>query len=157
LIDSDRGGKITYHGPGQFIFYLLLDLRRLGLGVRDLIHLMERSVVEFLHEHKIASMIKAGAPGVYIAESKVASIGIRIVKGCSYHGLSVNVDMDLTPFNFINPCGYADLSVTQFKDIGIPIGTEEVWPQLIEHLTRQLCYQNVILGEETIPLLEVHV
>ena len=143
LIDSDRGGQITYHGPGQLVVYLLLDLRRLGLGVRKLVALMEQTAIDFLREHKIDANVKEGAPGVYVSEAKVAAIGIRVRKGCSYHGFSLNVDMDLAPFEFINPCGYADLKVTQLKDLGISVGVGQVRQQLIECLARTFRYRDV--------------
>jgi lipoyl(octanoyl) transferase len=143
LIDSDRGGQITYHGPGQLVFYPLLDLRRLGLGVRDFVTLIEETVIDFLCQHEILGNVKEGAPGVYVFGAKVAAIGIRVQKGCTYHGFSVNVDMDLTPFGSIDPCGYADLRITQLKDVGISGGIDQVWRQLIERLTKRLCYKDV--------------
>ncbi len=118
VVKVDRGGQVTYHGPGQLVVYLLLDLRRLGLGVRDLVTLMEQALVELLAGYGIDSYPKADAPGVYVqtglaAESKIASLGLRIRRGCSFHGLALNVDMDLSPFLRINPCGYAGLTMTQ--------------------------------------------
>jgi len=112
VIQADRGGQVTYHGPGQWLVYLMLDLRRRQLGVRDLVSLIERSVVQLLQEYAISAAAKPQAPGVYVAGEKIASLGLRVRRGCSYHGLALNVDMDLEPFGRINPCGYEDLRVT---------------------------------------------
>ena len=108
----DRGGQVTYHGPGQWVLYLMVDLRRQQLGVRDLVNLIERSVVQLLQEYAIFAAAKPDAPGVYVGGEKIASLGLRIRRGCSYHGLALNVDMDLEPFGRINPCGYKGLQVT---------------------------------------------
>ena len=105
LVDSDRGGQITYHGPGQLVAYLLLDLRRCGLGVKGLVARLEQVIVQLLANHELNGHIRSGAPGVYINGKKIAALGLRIRNGCTYHGLSLNVDMDLSPFNFIDPCG----------------------------------------------------
>ena len=112
VIQVDRGGQVTYHGPGQWVLYLMVDLRRQQLGVRDLVNLIERSVVQLLQEYAISAVNKPEAPGVYVAGEKIASLGLRVRRGCSYHGLALNVDMDLEPFERINPCGYAGLHVT---------------------------------------------
>lgn len=112
VIQVDRGGQVTYHGPGQWVLYLMVDMRRLQLGVRDLVNLIERSLVQLLAEYYITAAAKPGAPGVYVAGEKIASLGLRVRRGCSYHGLALNVDMDLEPFSRINPCGYAGLHVT---------------------------------------------
>jgi len=112
VIQVDRGGQVTYHGPGQWVLYLMVDLRRLQLGVRDLVNVIERSVVQLLQEYAISAASKPDAPGVYVAGEKIASLGLRVRRGCSYHGLALNVDMDLEPFERINPCGYAGLHVT---------------------------------------------
>ena len=112
VIQVDRGGQVTYHGPGQWVLYLLLDLRRHHLGVRDLVDLIERSVQQLLQRYGISAAAQPGAPGVYVAGDKIASLGLRVRRGCSYHGLSLNVDMDLEPFQRINPCGFRDLQVT---------------------------------------------
>ncbi len=112
VIQVDRGGQVTYHGPGQWVLYLMVDLRRQQLGVRDLVNLIERSVVQLLKEYAISAATKPDAPGVYVAGEKIASLGLRIRRGCSYHGLALNVDMDLEPFGRINPCGYEGLQVT---------------------------------------------
>lgn len=116
VIKTDRGGQVTYHGPGQLVVYPLLDLRRLGLGVRDLVTLLEQTVVEFLHQWGIDSAARPDAPGVYVAGKKIASLGLRVRRGCCFHGLSLNVNMDLAPFLRINPCGYNGLQMTQLAD-----------------------------------------
>ncbi len=112
VIQVDRGGQVTYHGPGQWVLYLMVDLRRQQLGVRDLVNLIERSVVQLLQEYAISAVNKPEAPGVYVAGEKIAALGLRVRRGCSYHGLALNVDMDLEPFGRINPCGYEGLHVT---------------------------------------------
>ncbi|MEZ5573395.1 MAG: lipoyl(octanoyl) transferase LipB [Halioglobus sp.] len=117
VIQVDRGGQVTYHGPGQWVLYLLVDLRRRQLGVRDLVSLIERSVVHLLAEFGIFAIADSNAPGVYVDGEKVASLGLRVRRGCSYHGLALNVDMDLQPFERINPCGYAGLQVTSMAKI----------------------------------------
>jgi lipoyl(octanoyl) transferase len=112
IIRADRGGQVTYHGPGQWVLYLMVDMRRRPMGVRDLVNLIERSVLQLLEEYEIFAGLKSGAPGVYVADEKIASLGLRVRRGCSYHGLALNVDMDLEPFGRINPCGYEGLQVT---------------------------------------------
>jgi lipoyl(octanoyl) transferase len=121
VINVDRGGQVTYHGPGQVVIYCLLDVRRLGLSVRGLVTAIEQSVIELLAEHGIAAQTRPDAPGVYVDDAKIASLGLRIRQGRSYHGLSLNVDMDLEPFSRINPCGYPGLRVTQLRDLGIAL------------------------------------
>ncbi|MBN7798542.1 lipoyl(octanoyl) transferase LipB [Parahaliea mediterranea] len=112
VVQVDRGGQVTYHGPGQWVLYPLVDIRRLGIGVRALVDVIERGIVRLLADYGIAAAPKAEAPGVYVGADKIASLGLRVRRGCSYHGLSLNVDMDLEPFNRINPCGYAGLQIT---------------------------------------------
>ena len=112
VVQVDRGGQVTYHGPGQCVVYLLVNMRRLGLGVRDLVSTIEQAILALLSEYAIEAAAKAGAPGVYVAGEKIASLGLRVRRGCSYHGLALNVDMDLEPFQRINPCGYEGLRVT---------------------------------------------
>jgi lipoyl(octanoyl) transferase len=113
VILSDRGGQVTYHGPGQWVVYPLLDLRRLGLGIRSLVNALEQAVIDLLAGYGIKAHARREAPGVYVAGAKIAALGLRVRRGCCYHGLALNVDMDLAPFAGINPCGYADLAVTQ--------------------------------------------
>ena len=117
VIPIDRGGQITYHGPGQVVAYLMLDLRRRSLKVRELVTGIEQAVINLLATYEIGAQRSAGAPGVYVGAAKIAALGLRIKNGCSYHGVSVNVDMDLTPYAAINPCGYAGLAVTQLRDL----------------------------------------
>ena len=115
VIQVDRGGQVTYHGPGQWVIYLMVDLRRQKMGVRDLVDLIEQSIVRLLAEHGITAAARADAPGVYVDGAKIAALGLRVRRGCSYHGLSLNVDMDLEPFQRINPCGYEGLRVTSMS------------------------------------------
>ena len=144
VVQSDRGGQITYHGPGQLIVYLLLDIKRLKVGVRQLVDLIEQSLIGLLSEYSIPSCSRADAPGVYLGASgegaKIAALGLRIRKGCSYHGLSLNVDMDLSPFNQINPCGMVNLDVTDMKAQGVDASLTEVADQLLTQITRELGY-----------------
>ncbi|MEE8464459.1 MAG: lipoyl(octanoyl) transferase LipB, partial [Gammaproteobacteria bacterium] len=126
VINIDRGGQVTYHGPGQLVVYPMIDLRRQGLGVRELVSALEQSVIDLAANHGIDAQARADAPGVYVAGRKLASLGLRIRRGCSYHGLAFNIDMDLEPFSRINPCGFEDLEVTQLKDLGGPADLERV-------------------------------
>ena len=119
VVRTDRGGQITYHGPGQAVIYLLLDLRRRGLSVRPLVRLMEQAVIDWLGGHGITAEGRADAPGVYVKGAKIAALGLRIRNGCSYHGLAFNACMDLAPFHAIDPCGFPGLGVTQARDLGI--------------------------------------
>ncbi len=134
----DRGGQITYHGPGQAIVYLLLDLSRRDLKVRQLVQLAEQAAIDLLADFNIGAQRVVGAPGVYVAGAKIAALGLRIRKGCCYHGISLNVDMDLAPFSAIDPCGFPGLRVTQARDLGITAGTAEIGERLaakvIQHL-----------------------
>lgn len=135
VLKTDRGGQVTYHGPGQLVCYLLLDIRRLGIGVRDLVTAIEESVIQLLARHNVEASSKPDAPGVYVEGKKVAALGLRIRKGRSYHGLSLNVDMDLAPFSNIDPCGYPGLEVTDTHRLGIKAGITE----LSQELTNILC------------------
>jgi lipoyl(octanoyl) transferase len=119
VVKIDRGGQITYHGPGQVVAYLLLDLRRWKINVRQLVRLMEQAVINILASCNIEARGREEAPGVYVGDAKIAALGLKIKHGCCYHGLSFNIDMDLTPYDFINPCGYKGLRVTQLKDFGV--------------------------------------
>lgn len=138
VVQSDRGGQITYHGPGQLVIYLLIDIRRLRLGVRQLVDLIESSLMSLLSDYGVESHARKDAPGVYIGPSKIAALGLRVRKGCSYHGLSLNVDMDLEPFSQINPCGMAGLGVTQLKTLGICSDIEQIGEQLVAKLIDRL-------------------
>lgn len=119
IIPIDRGGQVTYHGPGQAVVYVLVDLKRRGYGVKELVHRMEQAVMDMLAESGVQAERKPGAPGVYVGGAKIAALGLRIKQGRSYHGLALNVDMDLSPFALINPCGYPGMAVTQMRDLGI--------------------------------------
>jgi lipoyl(octanoyl) transferase len=134
VIRTDRGGQITYHGPGQIIAYLLLDMRRLKLGVRELVRKMEGAVIDLLSEYDVRAEGRVDAPGVYVDGAKIAALGLKIKNGCCYHGLALNVEMDLMPFEAINPCGYAGLSVTQTRNLGINDGLEPLSVKLCEKL-----------------------
>jgi lipoyl(octanoyl) transferase len=141
VIQVDRGGQVTYHGPGQLVAYLMLDLRRLGLGVRDLVTAMEQSLVDVLATYGIEAAPKADAPGVYVQGDKIASLGLRVSRGCSFHGLALNVDMDMSPFWRINPCGYAGLKMVQLKDLLVePAPLDEVAERLEGALRARLGY-----------------
>jgi lipoyl(octanoyl) transferase len=138
VIRTDRGGQITYHGPGQIVAYLLLDMRRLGLSVRSLVRRMEQAVIDLLAGYGVAARGSAEAPGVYVAGAKIAALGLRVKNGCCYHGLALNFDMDLTPFHAINPCGHPGLAVTQMRDLGAGGEVDLVATKLVEHLLRVL-------------------
>lgn len=138
VIKTDRGGQITHHGPGQLIAYLLLDMRRLKLGVRPLVRKMEHAVIDLLRNYGIEAQGQTDAPGVYVSGAKIAALGLRVKNGCCYHGLALNVDMDLTPFHAINPCGYPGLQVTQLRDLGIMDSLEMVGEKLAQTLLQQL-------------------
>jgi lipoyl(octanoyl) transferase len=134
LVPIDRGGQITYHGPGQAVAYVLVDLRRRGYGIRELVNRMEQAVIDLLAAHGVAAARLAGAPGVYVDGAKIAALGLRVKHGCTYHGLAFNVDMDLAPFAAINPCGYPGMAVTQCRDLGVKLSL----PQAERALTRAL-------------------
>ena len=134
VIPIDRGGQITYHGPGQIVAYVLVDLRRRGYGIRELVTRMEQAVIDLLAVHGVTAARQPGAPGVYVDGAKIAALGLRVKRGCTYHGLALNVDMDLRPFAAINPCGYAGMRVTQCRDLGV----RESVPALERALTNSL-------------------
>ena len=138
IVKIDRGGQVTYHGPGQVVIYLLLDLARLKIKVRELVTAIEQAVIDLLAKYGVTAERRDGAPGVYVGEAKIAALGLRIRNGCSYHGVSLNVDMDLSPFAAINPCGYAGLKVIQTTDFNIPLTAHEAGEQLSQHLLQQL-------------------
>ena len=148
VVKSDRGGQVTYHGPGQLVAYLLLDVRRLGFGVRELVSRMERCLIDLLASYGVTAAAKPDAPGVYVDGAKIASLGLRIRNGCSFHGLALNVDMDLEPFRRINPCGYAGLAMTQLRDHAGPIEFADVSVQLRAQLVKHLAYaeQTTLTG-----------
>ena len=138
VIKIDRGGQITYHGPGQIVAYLLIDLKRRGYGVRELVSGMEQAVIEVLADCGVTAQARKDAPGVYVDGRKIAALGLRIKHGCSYHGLAFNVDMDLSPFAAIDPCGYAGLEVTQTRDMGVSENTETLADRLVRKLADEL-------------------
>lgn len=137
LVSSDRGGQVTYHGPGQLVAYVLLDLRRRRLGPRNLVDLIENSITAVLASYGIEAAGRPGAPGVYVGDAKIAALGLRIRNGCSYHGLSFNVDMDLEPFSRINPCGYSGLAVTRLRDL-VPSPPEDLLKEAEDRLLGEL-------------------
>ena len=138
VINIDRGGQVTYHGPGQLVVYPLIDLKRIRLGVRGLVTVLEQSIIETLAGYDISAIARADAPGVYVADTKVASIGLRVKRNCSYHGLAFNVNMDLSPFQRINPCGFKGLEVTQLSALGgpdkLPVVRDDLALRLFENL-----------------------
>ncbi|MGR8941930.1 MAG: lipoyl(octanoyl) transferase LipB [Gammaproteobacteria bacterium] len=138
VVQTDRGGQVTYHGPGQLVVYPLLNLKRRELGVRPLVTLLEQTMIETLAAFGIAAVARPEAPGVYVNGKKIGSIGIRIKNNCCYHGLSLNNAMDLTPFKYINPCGYAGLEVTQLADLGVSVRDEELAGLVLKKLTEKL-------------------
>nr|WP_276606623.1 lipoyl(octanoyl) transferase LipB [Haliea sp. SAOS-164] len=140
VIQVDRGGQVTYHGPGQWVIYLLVDLKRRGLGIRALVDIIERSIVALLTEYGIDAAARPDAPGVYVAGDKIASLGLRVRRGCTYHGLSLNVDMDLEPFQRINPCGYEGLQVTSMAKLlpDTPLDMNTIGQRLLALLAEHL-------------------
>ncbi|MGH8618788.1 MAG: lipoyl(octanoyl) transferase LipB [Burkholderiales bacterium] len=138
VVRSDRGGQVTYHGPGQVVLYLLVDLRRRALSVRTLVRRMENAVIDSLAEYGITARGRPEAPGVYVGDAKIAALGLRVRNGCAYHGLALNVDMDLAPFAAIDPCGYPGLAVTQTRDLGVRDTPELLGAKLAQQMTRQL-------------------
>ena len=137
VLHVDRGGQVTYHGPGQIVVYPLLELRRLGIGVRDYVCRIEQAIIDTLEEWNIVAERMEGAPGVYVGGAKIAALGIRVRRGCTFHGLAFNVSLDMEPFHRINPCGYAGMAVTSVLDLGGPSGIDAVKPVLLSHLARQ--------------------
>ncbi len=148
VVQVDRGGQVTYHGPGQIVAYALLDLRRLGWGPRQLVTALEQGVIALLSEFGITAAGRRDAPGVYVDGAKVAALGLRVRRGCCYHGLSLNVAMDLEPFSRINPCGYPGLKVTQLRDLAEPGERLELGRRLVDKLAERLSLQAVWADEE---------
>lgn len=138
VVNADRGGQITYHAPGQLVVYTLIDIKRRGLGVRQLVTVIEQAMIVALAQYGLQAAARAEAPGVYIQDKKIGSVGLRIKKGCSYHGLSLNNNMDLTPFSYINPCGYQGLQVTQLADLGVNIKTNELAIPVVKSIINTL-------------------
>ncbi len=147
VVQTDRGGQVTYHGPGQLMVYCLIDVRRKKMTIRQLVSSLEQTVIDFLAAHQISAYAKKEAPGIYIDKSKICSIGLRIRRGCSYHGIAFNIDMDLTPFARINPCGFAQLSMTQLRDHQGPTDVLSAGRQLINYLIKNLGYTSACLND----------
>lgn len=143
VVQSDRGGQITYHAPGQLIAYLLINIRRKHFNIRSLVSIIEESIISLLGDYNVSAAAKSDAPGVYVNNKKIASLGLKISKGNSFHGLALNVDMDLSPFLQINPCGYSGLEMTQCKNEGIELSVNELGPLLIEKLNARLMYSQI--------------
>lgn len=148
VVKVDRGGQVTYHGPGQQVIYFMINLRRRKMGVRQLVTLIENAIVAALNDYDIKAYPKADAPGVYVDDKKVASLGLRVRKGCSFHGLALNVNMDLSPFLRINPCGYAGLEMIQTCDLQGPQTTQDASKSLVKHLTTLLQASDVLYQHE---------
>jgi len=151
VVETDRGGQVTYHGPGQLMVYLLMDLKRKSIGVKDYVHRLEQSVIDMLEVHDVVGHRREGAPGIYVDNKKISALGIRVRKGCSYHGISINVDMDLAPYNGIHPCGYSELEVTQMHEVGIEKNLVQITDTFIPCLLRQMHYSedNMTIVNET--------
>ena len=149
VIPVDRGGQVTYHGPGQLVVYILVDLKRKKLNVRDIVTILEKSVIAFLAEFQIIGEVRCSAPGVYIENKKICSLGLRIRRGCTFHGLALNVAMDLEPFSRINPCGFSELEMTQLSSYYSSVDIKTTTYKLVSHLTKQLgCTQPIITTEK---------
>ena len=147
VVQSDRGGQVTYHGPGQQVMYVLIDVKRRKMGVRELVTALEETVIATLADYDISARARPDAPGVYVGDDKICSLGLRIRKGCSFHGLALNVAMDLAPFMRINPCGYAGMQMTQLSQLQSGVTPADVRPRLVQHFARltgftQLEWQN---------------
>ncbi|MEX2326572.1 MAG: lipoyl(octanoyl) transferase LipB [Pseudomonadales bacterium] len=140
IVQSDRGGQVTYHGPGQIVGYLLWDLARQGMGVRDLVSGIENAIINLLSDFDLRAQARREAPGVYVSNAKIAALGLRVRKGRCYHGLSLNVDMDLSPFERINPCGYEGLAVTSLRALGVDEDLSSLGSRLVKHVERQFSY-----------------
>lgn len=141
VVQSDRGGQVTYHGPGQLVMYLLIDLKRKNIGIKKLVCQIEKSVIDTLQDYAILAHTRDNAPGVYVDGAKVCQLGLRVRKGCSYHGLSFNIDMDLSPFKRIHPCGFTDLEVVDLATLGGPTSLCQVAEQLLKHLSSRLEFE----------------
>ncbi len=133
IIQTDRGGQVTYHGPGQLVAYTLFDLARLNMGTRKLVSGIENVIIKLLADYQIQAVARCDAPGVYVDSAKICSIGLRVKRNCSYHGLALNIDMDLEPYTRINPCGYQDMKMTQMRDLMPQVSRHEIQQKLIQH------------------------
>ncbi|MXP49106.1 lipoyl(octanoyl) transferase LipB [Pantoea sp. Eser] len=152
VVQSDRGGQVTYHGPGQQVMYVLIDIKRRRIGVRQLVTALEETVIATLAGFGVSAHARADAPGVYVGEQKICSLGLRIRKGCSFHGLALNVAMNLAPFSRINPCGYAGMSMTQLQHFQPEVRLEQVQAPLVAAFARLTRYENVEWTDEDLPL-----
>lgn len=152
IIQTDRGGQVTYHGPGQLVVYTLIDLRRENLGVRSLVSALENAVIGLVRQYGHEAKARRDAPGVYVDEAKIASLGLRVRRGCSYHGLALNVNLDLAPFAGINPCGYPELTVTSLEKLGVEARPEDVMAPLVLALAEQLGYREILSGPPRLPI-----
>lgn len=149
VVQVDRGGQVTYHGPGQIVGYPLVDLRRRGIGVKEFVHRIEEAIIRVLAHYGVSGDRVAGAPGIYVGGAKIASLGLRVRRGCSFHGLAFNIDMDLEPFRRINPCGYAGLEVTQLSALA-PVEFAAVEDHLVREFGNLLGYSDVVYATETV-------
>jgi len=149
VIKIDRGGQVTYHGPGQLVAYLLIDIKRRKLGIRAMVEKIEQAIIDLLAEHQINARGRRDAPGVYVGDSKIAALGLRVRRGCTYHGLALNVNMDLEPFSRINPCGHKGMKVTQTADLEGPDKLAAIAPELCQKLAQQLGYNDFEFAEQT--------
>jgi lipoyl(octanoyl) transferase len=145
VVQSDRGGQVTYHGPGQVVIYLLLNLRETGMGIRGLVTAIEDSIIAMLAEHHIDAESRRDAPGVYVDEAKIAALGLRVKRGFTYHGLSFNLDMDLSPFQQINPCGHQGLAVTQGAELGLSLSFNQAAKAILEQLCSRINHQAKVV------------
>ena len=148
VVDSDRGGQITYHGPGQLVVYLLLDLRRRQLGVRSFVSLLETVIIDVLGQHGLEAGRRPEAPGVYVGGAKIAALGLRVRSGCCYHGISLNIDLDLSPFSWIDPCGYAGLAVTSVVEQGVTTSIESIQLSVLRELQSGLDFRTMVKLKE---------
>ena len=142
MVQVDRGGQVTYHGPGQLVIYFLLDIRRLSMGVRQLVNSIENTIIDGLADYGINANARRDAPGVYVDGDKVCSLGLRIRRGCSFHGLALNVNMDMEPFSRINPCGLTGIKMVQTRDLGGPNSFDEAAEVVVNHFIKRIGYQN---------------
>ena len=143
VIKIDRGGQVTYHGPGQLVAYLLIDIKRRKLGIRTMVEKIEQAIIDLLADYQIEAHGRCDAPGVYVDDKKIAALGLRVRRGCTFHGLALNINMDLEPFSRINPCGYAGMEVTQLADLGGPAAIDSIAKPLCQNLAKQLAYNDV--------------
>ncbi|NVK31122.1 MAG: lipoyl(octanoyl) transferase LipB [Gammaproteobacteria bacterium] len=143
IVQIDRGGQVTYHGPGQAVVYVLIDIKRQGIGVREMVTHMENAMIDFLKDYGVDSFARADAPGVYTAKGKIGALGLRVRRGCTYHGLALNIKTDLSPFSMINPCGYAGMAVAKLDDFAAGVGFDVAAPRLVKALVDRLNYPQI--------------